>query len=404
MTLKNRIEQVRLFETAESPAERDALLFGAFREGQLGLTQVRLDSIRHAPGVLYERARFAAQVLFEALIEIRLPQDEIAAQFTVDNLAALVNEEWNNPRNHTETLRGVIKVIHEKELKRLRQMFNFSDLSAPQLFRETLHHEDIPLYIGNLYNARRFWKGFKPSNEDFLANISIPLRIKYFDALLLGIYWADGSLGRGKGILTIDGKQGDLNERRNVGMYKDLVAHLLKSIHNYGPVSADSYIKERRTKMGIAYHPSFEINSAAICTWLANDLGYPLTQDRYAHKRVPFEHLLGVEAKQGFFAGLITGLSKINEWGSLLFEHGDRTFIGDIAELSTRIGYSPSEIERRDTTKFGNKPMKHPMWWFTVSQRDVVRMLNTDSKTALPHIGMFYNPQQYDRVQVHEIL
>ncbi|MBI2124507.1 hypothetical protein HY637_01790 [Candidatus Woesearchaeota archaeon] len=399
MTLKNRVDQATLYNTAGNPAERDAVLLGAFSDRGMGLTKKRLEEVRFYSGSLYERAQFAAQALFQSLVELRVAPSEITAQFTVDNLAAIVNQEWTTPTNSTEILREAIRAMHEQDLQLKKNVFSFEDLSHPQLFRETIYHEGKPLYTGNLYQARRFWRKFQPSNEDFLTNLTLPIKIDYSEGVLLGIYWADGYLTRDKNCLIISGEQQDLDIERGINMYGDLVAHLLKKVHNYGPISGDSYIKERTTRQGVAHRPFFVINSNAVYTWLRDDLGYQYTpRGKHVSKRIPFDILLGLNAKKGFFAGLIAGLGKFNEYGELYFEHQSEEFIRDIAELSTRIGYSPSEVESRNTKKLGRGLRKNPLWHFTISRRDISRMLKTDLDIALPHAGLLINPRHYQSV------
>ena len=403
MTLKNKVGQFVLHSTAGRPVERDLLLTQAFSQGKNGLTQERLSLIRQFSGNLYERTQFAARILLRSLLEIQVPLNEMGAQFTVDNLAAIVNRDWISPKDHTENIRKVIEIEHEWELVRKRNLYNFHNLTSPQLFRETITYGDSAIYYGNLYEARRFWKGFQPSNEDFLTNISLPTGVGYAEALLLGIYWSKGYFIDGRDSLTVNGKQCDLDISRNINMYGDLVAHLLKTIHNYGPISDTSYIKERRTLHGVAHRPFFEINSSAIYTWLRNDLDYPpTTNGNPSPKSVPFDHLSELETRQGFFSGLVAGLGEFDEEGALLFEHRDEKFVRDIANLSVRIGYSPSEIEHRDITKNHGRLRKNPIWHFTILPRDVERILKTDPGVALPHVGLLINPRHYESVTLQQ--
>lgn len=399
MTLKNRIDHEELFRLEGNPEGRDELLLRAFSEGQKGLTRERLESIRQHHKSLYVRARFASELLFQSLVELNVPLVDIGASFTVENLAALVYKEWSNPAQHREILRVEIRCKHKKEFDEKKSLFNFEDLSYPQLFRESISYNGVPLYQGNLYEARSFWKKFQPSNEDFLLNILIPERIGSIEALLLGIFWADGYLrksGHDSLTLRLEGEQSDLDVANKINFYGRVVAHLLRSIHNYGPISGDSYIKERK--------PSFEMNSAAICTWLRDDIGFAppqRTQGFYEPKKIPFYHLKESEAQIGFFAGLVAGLGIINEDGTLLFEHKDRKFIEDTAELCRMLTYSPSPINYRLSRVLGSS---NRIWYFTLSMDDVARMVSTDLDTTLTHAGLFFNPKHYAKVPVHSTL
>lgn len=411
MTLKNRINHEELFRLAGNPEGRNDLLLRVFSDGQRGLTRERLDSIRQPHDSLYARVHFASEVLFHSLAELGVPSMDIHAQFTVENLAAIVYEEWNNPEQHKETLRVAIRGKHREELETKKRIFNFDDLTYPQLFRETISHKGIPLYQGNLYGARDFWKKFQPSNEDFLLNILIPERIGPVEALLLGICWTDGYLRKSESAsltLSIEGEQSDLNTAYDINFYGDLVAHLLKAVHNYGPISGNSYVHERRTRRGaVEHYPSFEINSAAICTWLRDDIGFPPQQRTigiYEPKKIPFEHLKGSEAQKGFFAGIVAGLGAINDDGTILFEHKDREFIENAAKLSRMLGYHPSSISSRDYSISGKYHREKPRWYFTLSVDDVARMISADLNTTLPHIGLFFNPKHYRKELVHPIL
>ncbi len=404
MTLKNRISNAELKKLEGNNQGRDELLLRRFGCDQKGLTQERLNSIRSFEGSLYDKARFAAEVLFKSLLELEVPVTDIHAQFTLDNLTALVYEEGGKGYRHKDGLGVAIRENHMSELQDKIKQFNFRDLSCPQLFRESFSFGDTHLYQGNLYEARSSWKKFQPSNEDFLNNISIPSKINVLEALLLGIYWADGYLRKSKDSLTMKlrGEQSDLDVIRFEDVYKGVVAHLLKSIHNYGPISGDSYIKERETRIGtVERYPSFEINSAAICTWLRDDLGFPpqqRTKGVYEPKKLPFEHLKELESKQGFFAGMMAGLGIINENRTILFEHKDKEFIEDIAELCKMIDYSPSSIGFRHYAESHKYHAKHPIWYFTLPRQDIEEMVTTDLDINLQHMGLFLNPRHYTKL------
>lgn len=398
MTLKNRINHRELFSLAGNSEARDELLLRKFGNGLRGLTQERLDEIRRHRGNLYERAHFGSQVLFESLLKFVIPLADVHAQFTLENLAALVYEEWNNTAWHIENLRQAMRGKHRLELKSRKTQFNFQDLSYPQLFREKISLSGLSLYQGNLYEARSFWRNFRPSNEDFLNNVSLPLKIGHIESILLGIYWADGYLRKGSDSLTmrLQGEQSDLDSGIFKDIYKGVVTPLLNNIHNYSPISRGDYIRERKTRSGTRErYPSFEINSAAICTWLRDDFGYPSpqrTKEVYELKRIPFGHLKEVEAKQGFFAGLVAGLGIVNEDGTLLFEHKDRKFMEDAAKLSRMIGYNPSTMDYRYGRISGSR---NKIWYFTLSMDDIARMAATDLETSLPHTGLLFNPKHY---------
>ncbi len=411
MTLKNRLEHRKLVEQARDSKGRDTLLLKTFSDGQRGLMQQRLDSIRQHPGTLYEKGFFAAEVLFESLVELGVPIIDICAQFTVENLAALVYEEWSNPVSHRKNLETSIRTKHSSDLSERIKSTNFKDLSNIQLFRERIAHNGVQLYQGNLYQARLSWKNFQPSNEDFLLNRFIPKKIGVTEAVLLGIYWSEGYLRKGKDSLSLilNGRQPEFDIEDRINMYGHLVVPLLRRVHNYEPVSADSYIKERKRKSGNdSYRPSVEINSAAVCTWLRDDLGYPpqqRTKGAYVAKRVPFQHLGKLkEIKQGFFAGLVAGLGILHSEETLLFEHVDKQFIEDIAELSKMLGYDPSQTNHRDYEKSHGYPTKSPIWHFTLPREDVDKILETDIDTELPHAGLFFNPRHYKNLTIQPTL
>ena len=397
MTLKNRLSYRELRRVGEDDQERNSLLLKAFGDGQRGLTLERLAEIRQFRGTLYEKAIHGAQVLLQSLLEIGMPQDNINAQFTFDNLAALVYEEWENFRLPVEELRREIIQRHQGEFDQKSKSFNFRDLSYAQLFREAVSYQGIYLYQGNLYTARSFWKRFQPSNEDFLANISLPLKIEHMEALLLGIYLADGRFRKSsKSSVTfvVQGEQSDLDPLNGINMYAHVVAPLLKRVHNYGPITSESYVNPR--KNGKKQTPYFEINSAAISSWLRDDLGFSAQQNTtlgYKQKRIPFEHLDG-KAKQYFLAGIVAGLGKWDK-GDILFELKDKQFIQDIAELCQDLGYSPSTINERSSSLQSKYHTKKPIWHFTLSMNDIKNMLAADIDTDLPHVGLLFNPKHY---------
>lgn len=397
MTLRNLVNREELDKAAGDSSRRDLVLLSAFGNGQQGLTIERLNHIRSHQGTLYERVKFGAEVLFRSLLELGIDRQAIGAQFTVENLAALAYGDWDNPKDLRESLRVEIRRRHRRELEDLKARVNFRDLSYPELFRETIVVDGIHLYQGNLYQARESWRSFQPSNEDFLLNTKIPIKIETLESILLGVMWADGYVRKTRKSLTLvlQGEQSDLD----IIMYQELVIPLLRAVHNYVPFSREHYLYQRTNGNGSC--PSIKINSAAICTWLRDDLEYPpeqRTKGDYQPKRVPFKHLSNHQSRNGFFAGLVAGLGDIRDDASLLFEHADREFIQDIAELSRIIGYNPSPVAHRNYMPSHPHPIKRPIWYFTLPPNDVDMMLATDLDTNLTNVGLLFHPKHYRRV------
>ncbi|MBI2124731.1 hypothetical protein HYT92_02970 [Candidatus Pacearchaeota archaeon] len=390
MTLNNRIDQNELYATAGQETQRDGLLARAFmqedREFHRGLVPERLNSIRTFEVPLYRRIEFAAAILSDALFEMGVSADEAIRQFTADNLAAIVNKSWNNPRKQAHEVKQAIERRHDAELHRKKARYNFDNLTALHLFREKVMYGGKNLYRGNLHKARGYWKKFQPSSEDFTRNINLPLSIGSTEVgILLGICMKYGQLERSTGTVTFWGKKDDSHDGSQADAYRGIVPHLFERVHNYQGFCGESQV--------------FTVDSQAITTWLTDDLRYPYTVNgsTYRHKRVPFSQLLGKNTKIGFLSPLISHSKGIDEF-DMRFEDGDKLFVRDILALMEMIGYSPSGIRvQRDQSH-----NQSPVWYFGIPKGDLSRILHNDMDTAFRHVGLLLSPD-YSRLTVAHV-
>jgi len=402
MTIQNRVKNVDL-RNADS-LQRDRLLLDAYSKGSRGLTPETLSRIRDLDGGLYDRVLEGSYIFFEALLELGIPRDSIASQFTSNNLAALVYREWENAKSSSNSVSTAISRHHGDESERKLGIFGFRDLGAMQIFREQIRvgtlDGEVRLYNGNLYEARARWRNFQPSNEDFMKNYCIPTQIGFYEAFLLGVFWADGHISqtRKSKFLSISGNRKDLDF--NVDFYGDVVIPLLRGIHNFVEISDSRYIRNKNKKAGDgkSTYPSVDIYSAAISSWLIDDLGFPppvTKRENTESINLPFDVLLRDEAKYGFFSGLIAAMGTIHaKNGYLRFEDKNKPFVDGISRLASEIGYSPSEV----------KPDVNS-WYIFFKKRDLIDMCNLDIGAItkaynFAHTGLFFNRKHQNVLQL----
>ncbi|MBI4143447.1 hypothetical protein HY487_01030 [Candidatus Woesearchaeota archaeon] len=388
MKVKSRLPQRTLLAVGNDEASRDELLVETFSRDGKGLTLDRLLSIRRVRGSLYGKLTAAANSFYGSLLEAGdIPTQDIAYQFTASNLAALVNENWNDVKGKMEKVSKAIAKKTKARLKKAKAAYNFASLSPLQLFRENVRWENSWLYRGNLYEARDSWKKFQPSEDDFLRNIKIPTSLGFYEAFLLGVTWAYGAihLSKSQNALLI------LGDRRDLKFYEYVVVPLIRDTYNLVTSSYKRIVKTQRGQDEYEY-AAVEINSQAICTWLANDLGFAVVgQKKDRNIKIPFGHLTAGETRYGFFAGALASMGEVSRMGRLRIGSVNKNLVEDVASLAEGIGYRPSEV----TSKGGK-------WFIYFPRRDLMRMCNVDpdeianmgSFTPRPgyeHVGLFFN-------------
>ena len=392
MTLRNRLSNGELMDSAGNPQLRDELFVEKFSKDGRGLTLEKLTQIRRFQGTLYDMLFHAANIFYEALFEFReVSQKDMSSQLTSANLAAIVSEEWSDPKQIIYSVNDAIGKEHREELNVKRERYNFKDLPAIQLFREQVSTRGQSLYQGNLYQAREVWRNFQPSRGDFLKNIRLPTSIGFYEAFLLGVFWADGCIYQSKDSkgLHISGNRKDFNMASNVDFYGDIVFPLLKGIHNVSEVT--NYVVKRKTYGGTDtyLYPSVKIHSAAICTWLLDDLEFspPATKTENVRPiKIPVHQLQSLEAQVGFFSGMLAAMGTLNTNGTLSFQDVNKAVVDDIGRLAETFGYHPSETKAGQDNK----------WYIYFQRQDARRMsrVNLDQVTStypFLHAGLFFN-------------
>ena len=388
MTSKIGINPSELLASAGHPEKRDALLIGAFAKDGVGLGPSRLDAIRHFEGSPNRRIEFTACVLSDVLNEMGLSPEEASQHFNTHNLTALVDEKWDDPKTQIAALSHVIDKRHKMTLERRLAEYGFKELTAIQIFRETIPYRGKSMCGGNLYRARSYWRKFQPSENDFLSNLRLPLSIGLNEGLLLGMCFTDGHLDRSTKTTTMKGRQMDVKYGGHPGIYRAVVPNLMRSVHNYNNYSGNT--------------PVFQIESQALTTWLGDDIGLPYDEadGSRAQMRVPFNQLDNRDAKRAFFSALTSRFGRIYKDGYHSFEHQDQLFVRDVSKLCEMIGYAPSETRARLGSRSSETT---PIWYFKLRSEDIKRMLHTDLGTVYPHAGLAL-PSAFGQINISQML
>jgi len=207
----------------------------------------------------------------------------------------------------------------------VRERFGFK-IPAIQPLRE-----ELGLYRGNLYEAKRAYSGSLRTNYfDFLRNVRVPLSIDATVAELLGVLWADGCFtgNRHHYAIQLQGR------RKDIELYGAYVKDLIKKVFNLdsAPVIFRSTVKRDGKK--IIYHrPMLNIHSGAIVSWLMNVAGFPRSN---SHKDLPkFE--LNPELTAAFFRGLFRTMSRTATNGDIAITDISYNFITELYKISKEL-------------------------------------------------------------------
>ena len=377
-----------LLATVGRPEARDHNLLAEFGKDGKGLTQAKLDDIRNYQGRLYGRLLYAAQVLFDSLLELREPHAYIVEQFNHGTLAALVHRAWRSQRLYRREVEEELDRVQRRELAEKKLRYEFENLSHIQLFREKVSVRGVPLYRGNLHDARGIWQGFQPSARDFERNVRLPTEIGFYEALLLGVFWMYGNIYQSGSLTRLNVRGG----RDDANFFTYVAGPLVKIVHNYTASSHTKKVSVRGGKYRYEY-PFIGIDSSAICTWLVDDLGFTISSTKDRSRRmipIPFGHLLVGEGRFGFFAGMLAAAGNVKD-GALSIQHENEDLINDAKVLAGGIGYASSEPYFQDKKwhiEFGLGDTKK---MGRVEVDDIVDVDGIKTTEPIPHAGLFFN-------------
>lgn len=336
MTLKNLVKRAEI--EALGRDERDAILRERFH-----VTADDLVAIRRNERVI-DRVIEAAALLYQRLQEAGVERSCISAQFTINNLAYLIDNR------RLSSQRAVGKALNRQYREKRDDVERRTGLRVPytQLLRE-----EIGAYSGNLYDAKKMWPEICVSAYDWLKDVRIPCTIGRQEATLIGIYLSAGN------IVSSDGKHYRLElwGRNDDFEFYETIDDMVLRMHNNKPISL-----QKHSSGGFTYNiPGREISSPAIMTWLLNHLQFSKNSTK---KRVPLV-LKTHEQRTGLLAGIIAAGARIyanddhgrTRW-RMRIEDNDREYLASVKELAESIGYHPVLGPQHNYVDFNKEDIK----------------------------------------------
>ncbi len=316
--------------------QRDIQIIDSF-----GVTSADLFRIRSERRII-DRIFEAAQVLNERLAESSVDPTIIPAQFTLRNLAVLIDDGTYNTSPPARPAATALKRKYSQDARR-----NIPGLNPTYT---QLLKEDIGAYHGNLYQSKGVWKGFEVSEYDWLKDVRIPTKLGLDEAVLLAIFFSHG---------TIIPQQKDKKRQNRVeffgrncdfSFYERNFLDLILKVHNIIPDRPSESRLQRMIngdKDGYTHNqPCYEINSLALVSWLQKDAGM---SDSKEHRVIP-SHISSEEQKLGFLKGVIASLGYMYlypEYKRLKVNSPNPEFATGLEDISRDSGFSPRIIKNR---------------------------------------------------------
>ncbi|MFH2028870.1 MAG: hypothetical protein ABIJ08_07040 [Nanoarchaeota archaeon] len=286
-------------DVASDRYSRDQQIVRIFNLGQYDLDRVRQHTY------LIDRLEEAARTIVARLTESGLDPMLIPSQLTLANLAMVADDGSYNKSPPMQAANTALKRAYKKRKAAIFEEYGL-DVPYTQFLRE-----DIGLYAGNLYDAKKRWKGMDVSKYDWLKDVRVPTDISQDVAILLGIYISHMQInpanekGRSENSFEMYGRNIDFE------LYTEIVIPLIRKIHNIQPLlpgqdEGDILVSYDNFSYDL---PALEISSRAVVSWLRD--GIKMSRDK-GDRRVP--KLEGIEQKLGFLKGFIAAEASIYQY------------------------------------------------------------------------------------------
>ncbi|MBI4015779.1 MAG: hypothetical protein HY362_03635 [Candidatus Aenigmarchaeota archaeon] len=329
----------------KSPAQRDRYLCTT-----LGLTPGELSGLHTGP--VYSRLERGVELIYHGGHENG--NRENLSFITTSLLAYLAGV----------TVSDVSTSLMGRYRDRRKELYDAHRLNPPyiELLRHDVSGEKLPFT-----EERNVWKGFKPSVDDWRRDVTLPL--PPFDretSQVLGVMWGDGYIQRGRNFSLIGGT-------RDSKFYDIIVSRMSKLFNLPLEVRIREYedsISGRRVDVS---SPVVDVSSRAVCTWLANDLEFPLGKKENWGKRnvqLPTTHC----DKEGLLEGLNASMGtlmnnkKEDRYIFLIYDK-DRKFVEGVHRLAKEAGYNPTAVFAIDSQLFKRS------WKFAYRAMDTGRLV-----------------------------
>jgi len=238
--------------------------------------------------------------LDEQIMKAASTLKEINGDIDIGGLASLISDE-KRPR----AVQLISRYLKEKYRNRIDQVKLEYSFSAPPI---QLLREDFKVYGGNLYEAKKKYWTLEVSDNDFLRNITIPLKTDESVAELLGILWADCFYTGHYYAFRISGRVKDKN------FYQKVVCNRIKEVFNLElAVKIENYVHKIDGRPLRYETPVVYISSKAVFSWLVNELGFPKRRDENMNlPRISFDDKNAVAFYRGIFEAMSSKFSVNN--------------------------------------------------------------------------------------------
>ena len=307
-----------------------------------------------------ERLLAATEILRDRLSSAGIDELVIPAQFTMYNLGLLIKDE-SLKSNPSALVHNVLKREYREQRDRVQELTGLSP-TYTQLLRE-----EFDIYLGNLYDAYKAWQhkgGFSVSDDDWLKSVRIPTELGLEEAVLLGIFLAQGEIHRHEEDeehhrLELWGRDIDFK------FYEDTILPMIRRVHHEIPMNISEQVEERvRSAMArgeevsqFSYNlPGYAITSLAIVSWLKNCFDFSTDS-----RRVNIPELDAEEHRRGLLAGLVSSDARLFIYQSpqkttvVVNNIIDRGYLESFENLARSLGYSPSIRGRAKPSLVFNK-------------------------------------------------
>ena len=338
MVVGQYISQEKLCEA--TPKQRDQLVMNVF-----GFTYEELNDLRR-PRDTPEHLENVAKAIYE--------KTDDPLSITGENIAAVGSLEWKGKKTTGNYAFKISKTYKQEK----------DDITAEKRIKITNMHvlrKRIGAYSGNLEETAPLWE-VQPSKEDWLRSIKLPesLDLDYDTSQLIGVIWADGHPIRPQKNSNIH-LSGTIND---ITFYEKILKPQIKKIFNY---DVNLILKENEESINIIRGEKINFNrsispfislGSKVITEFFFSIGFPKKKKNI---ELPNSDKKGFSYdKKAFFEGIVACMSsksKVTKGVLESFQIGcedkDTIFIENLHELTTELGYRPSNIS--PLNKYGVK-------------------------------------------------
>mgnify|MGYP001619978995 FL=1 len=278
---------------------------------------------------------------------------KIGAQLTLCTIGGLYRNPWDG--DYQESTYQVGSILNRR-YKKQKEGNN-----EPNLKLTSTHflREEMEVYHGNLPEARNIGYDFYASSYDLKESIKLPLKLGFYEDLLIGIAYAEAFIATQSSDKARHGSKirelvfKGTNYETELPLYQLIIIPLLKSQYNYIAEITQGIAK---TLEGKEYmYPQIIVSSSAISTWFANHLHFPSGGER---EDLEFPKYINKSDKTGldFFVGYVSAKGRIMKDNSVKITSTKKIFLDSLLEVANKNGIAASVRQAQTgTMAIGNK-------------------------------------------------